>query len=170
VPRYREPATSAKSESRPYKRIERRLGDGRELTTTTQTSERMGRVRQRATAPELSVRRIAWSLGIRFRTRNGDLPGSPDLANRTRRFAVFVHGCFWHRHRGCRKTTMPKRNREFWRKKFARNIERDRDVVSALHDRGIRTVTIWECEAADLVLVKSRLRSILKLSSHHASA
>lgn len=117
----------------------------------------MANIRQRGTAPELAVRAVARRLGLYFRVENRDLPGSPDLANRKRRWAVFVHGCYWHRHQGCVKTTTPTRNREFWEAKFVANVERDRRAVDALRERGYRVVVIWECET----LVPERVESLL---------
>ena len=110
------------------------------------TSERMGGIRQKGTAAELAVRRIATSLGLHYRISNRDLPGSPDLANRSRKWAIFVHGCFWHRHAGCSRTTTPRRNRAFWVAKFEANIARDARVQSELRDLGYRVVVLWECE------------------------
>src|SRR5688572_15632999 len=101
-----------------------RVREGHLLEVDDATSARMGLVRQKGTRPELLVRRALSALGHRFRLANRDLPGSPDIANRSRRWAVFVHGCFWHRH-GCKASTTPARNREFWEAKFARNVARD---------------------------------------------
>jgi len=130
-----------------------------ELQTDAATSARMGRVRQRDTLPELAVRRAVRELGIRFRVQNRDLPGSPDLANRRRRFAVLVHGCFWHRHRGCCAATTPKRNRAFWEQKFAANQARDRRVVRQLRLLGFRVMVIWECETKDERALSRRVRA-----------
>ena len=116
----------AARQSQPFKRTERRLTGTRPLTTTRAISARMGRVRQRGTSPELAARRIVYALGLRYTLNNRDLPGSPDLANRSRRFVIFVHGCFWHRHADCVRASTPKRNRTFWRNKFAHNERRDR--------------------------------------------
>jgi DNA mismatch endonuclease (patch repair protein) len=107
----------------------------------------MAGVRQRDTTPELAVRRVLTLLGLRYRARNRDLPGSPDVANRGGRWAVFVHGCFWHRHEGCASTTTPTRNRDFWVGKFDANVARDALAVAALRRRGFRVATVWECEA-----------------------
>jgi DNA mismatch endonuclease (patch repair protein) len=120
------------------------LREGHLLLVDDATSARMGLVRQKGTKPELVVRRVLASLGLRFRLANRDLPGSPDIANRRQRWAVFVHGCFWHRH-GCKATTTPTRNREFWEAKFERNIERDRRAVEALRAEGYTVVVLWEC-------------------------
>ena len=85
-------------------------------------------------------------LGIHYRLKNRDLPGSPDIANRTERWAVFVHGCYWHRHPGCRASTTPTRNKHFWMDKFRANVARDRRAHRALVDEGFRVVVVWECE------------------------
>jgi DNA mismatch endonuclease (patch repair protein) len=117
------------------------------LEVDAATSARMALVRQRGTAAELEVRRALRGLGHHYRVRNRDLPGSPDVANRARRWAVFVHGCFWHRHDGCARTTTPKRNRSFWESKFVANQRRDRRAVSALRRLGYSVIIVWECEA-----------------------
>jgi DNA mismatch endonuclease (patch repair protein) len=107
----------------------------------------MSRIRQRDTAPELSVRKVAYAMGLRYTTKNRDLPGSPDLANRSKKWAIFVHGCYWHRHVRCSRTTTPKTNQGFWLAKFVRNVERDAQASSALKKRGYRVAVIWECHA-----------------------
>jgi DNA mismatch endonuclease (patch repair protein) len=121
------------------------MREGHVLEVDDVTSARMGRVRQKGTLPELLVRGALAELGQRFRLHNRDLPGSPDLANRRARWAIFVHGCFWHRH-GCSATTTPARNRDFWEAKFARNVARDAQAVSALEALGYRVIVIWECQ------------------------
>lgn len=126
-----------------FKRIQ--LG-AKGLSTTPERSAFMGRVRRAGTEPELAVRRAFSDLGIRYTLQNRDLPGTPDLANRTRRFAIFVNGCYWHRHAGCKRSTTPKSNREFWEQKFIANVIRDRRVVRQLRAMGFRVAIIWECE------------------------
>src|SRR5205809_7315516 len=117
------------------------------VQTDPATSRRMARIRQRDTSAERLVCNCLRRLGLRFGTRNGDLPGSPDIANRSRRWAVFVHGCFWHAHPRCAKATVPKRNRSFWLEKFTDNRIRDRRVIRALRAKGYRALVIWQCEA-----------------------
>jgi len=129
------------------------------LEVDTATSERLGRIRQHGTAAELTVRRIAHRLGLRFRVQNRDLAGSPDLANRRRHWAVFVHGCYWHRHSGCYRTTTPKRNSAFWNDKFATNVARDARVQRQLEDQGYAVVVIWECASAEQM--EEKLRALL---------
>lgn len=106
----------------------------------------MSRVRGKDTTPELVVRRAAHALGLRFRLHRRDLPGTPDLLFPRHNAAVFVHGCFWHRHEACKKATTPKSREEFWEAKFARNVERDEQAIAALHALGWRTLIIWQCE------------------------
>lgn len=125
--------------------------------TTANRSAAMAMVRQTDTAPELAVRVVLRSLGIRYTTRNRDLPGSPDIANRRRRFVIFVHGCFWHRHTGCRRTTTPTRNRAFWEEKFAANVRRDRRASQALRAAGFKVLTIWECQTLDPSRMQGRI-------------
>lgn len=125
------------------------------------TSKRLGRIRQHGTDPELAVRRIATELGLRYRTKNRDLPGAPDLANRSKRWAVFVHGCFWHAHEGCLRATVPKRNRAFWEAKFAANRARDARAVDALRARGFRVLTVWECGVSDAQEVRRQLLEVV---------
>lgn len=151
----------AADQSQEFKRVEKRLNrSGRKLTTTARTSMRMAVQRSGGTTPEIAVRRLVSSLGHRYRTENRDLPGSPDLANRTRRWAIFVHGCYWHSHEGCPRATVPKRNREFWLAKFERNVYRDHCAREDLGRMGFRVAVIWECEAHDPARVASTLESL----------
>ncbi len=106
----------------------------------------MSRVRSRHTKPELIIRSLLHRAGFRFRIRNKALPGSPDIVLPKYKTAVFVHGCYWHRHEGCPKATMPKSNQEFWRKKFDGNVARDRKVQRELEQLQWRVLVLWECE------------------------
>jgi DNA mismatch endonuclease, patch repair protein len=106
----------------------------------------MRRVAQRGSKPEMVVRRALQAAGYRFRLHRKDLPGSPDIVFPARRAAVFVHGCFWHRHRACRAASTPKIRADFWSAKFAANIERDQRVAEALHRQGWSVHVVWECE------------------------
>ena len=110
-----------------------------------QRSKVMSAVRSRDTKPELQVRRLVHGMGYRYRLHGADLPGRPDLVFRPRRKVIFVHGCFWHRHEGCRYATTPATRSEFWQTKFAANVARDSSVRGALLDEGWRVATIWEC-------------------------
>lgn len=114
--------------------------------TKEQRSSVMSRIKGRDTGPEVMVRKTAHALGLRFRLHSAKLPGRPDLVFASRKIALFVHGCFWHRHEGCRLAYSPKSNEEFWARKFSRNVERDLEVIHALHVAGWKTAVIWECE------------------------
>lgn len=120
-------------------------------------SRLMAAVRSKDTKPELAVRRVAHALGLRFRLHRRDLPGTPDLVFPSRRKAVFVHGCFWHRHSGCRRTTTPKTRREFWMSKFEKNVSRDRENVAKLRSMGWGVLIIWECETNNVETISELL-------------
>lgn len=108
-------------------------------------SANMARIRGKNTGPEMRVRRIAHSMGLRFRLHRKDLPGRPDLVFPKHRLAVFVHGCFWHRHPGCGRASTPSTRPEFWRAKFDANVERDLRQQAALTQRGWKVLVLWEC-------------------------
>lgn len=108
-------------------------------------SRTMRAVKGRNTSPELRLRRALHAMGLRYRLHGSGLPGSPDLVLPRWRAAVFVHGCFWHRHPGCRYATTPASRRDYWLPKFARTVERDRRALEALRTRGWRTAVVWEC-------------------------
>lgn len=98
------------------------------------------------TGPERLLQRELRNLGLRFSTHARDLPGSPDIVFKTPRLAIFVHGCFWHRHQGCPLATMPRSNREYWKLKFEANVRRDRQKLSELKKLGWRPIVVWQCE------------------------
>lgn len=121
----------------------------------------MSSVGQKRTKPEMAVRRALHALGYRFRVNMKGLPGSPDLVFTKRRKAIFVHGCFWHRHPGCRYASEPKTRREFWQQKFSANIERDARQKKELEELGWKVETVWECETRDPDRLIERLRLFL---------
>lgn len=147
-------------QERSFKSLERRLVKQTLPKTTVATSERMGRIRQRGTDPEMRVRRVASAMGLRYRVSNRDLPGTPDLANRARKWALFVHGCFWHQHPGCAAATAPKSNRQFWQAKFAANRDRDFRVRTELEARGFAVITIWECETRTSSFIRKAITTL----------
>jgi DNA mismatch endonuclease Vsr len=123
----------------------------------------MSRVRQRSTAAELAVGGILRRLGASYRLNVRSLPGSPDFANNSRRWAVFVNGCFWHHHEGCHRATVPKTNSAAWIAKFRANRERDTRVAQQLRSSGFLVAIIWECELErDVQMVEKRLLEILE--------
>jgi DNA mismatch endonuclease, patch repair protein len=108
-------------------------------------SRMMGGIRSKNTKPELALRRAMHARGFRFRLHPRNVPGKPDLALARYRAAIFVHGCFWHRHKGCQLAATPASNPEFWSAKFRRNVERDAEVRQALLAAGWRVAVVWEC-------------------------
>ncbi|PJI45639.1 MAG: very short patch repair endonuclease [Rhizobium sp.] len=108
-------------------------------------SRMMAGIRGKDTKPELVLRRALHARGFRFRLHAKDVPGRPDLVFSKHRAVVFVHGCFWHRHEGCRFATIPSTRPEFWQEKFEANVARDSAVVETLLNRGWRVATVWEC-------------------------
>lgn len=132
-----------------------------DIISAERRSALMRRVRQRDTDPELVVRRVAHALGYRFRLHRRDLPGTPDLVFPKYRVALFVHGCFWHRHEGCPRATTPKSRRDYWLPKFAANVERDRRKEEALKSLGWRVLIFWECEINDANSLKRRLKFVM---------
>jgi DNA mismatch endonuclease (patch repair protein) len=106
----------------------------------------MAAIRGKDTAPEVAVRRMLHGIGLRFRLHRKDLPGRPDIVLPKHRTVVLVHGCFWHRHEGCRYTTTPKTRQEFWLDKFRSNVLRDRRNQAILEQLGWRVLVVWECE------------------------
>lgn len=130
-----------------------------DILAPAQRSAHMRLVRRQHTAPELVVRKVAHSLGLRFRLHRKDLPGTPDLVFPKYRTAIFVHGCFWHRHEGCRKASTPGTRTDFWLTKFARNKERDKRNVADLEAQGWRVLIIWECQTQRPQSVEAILKS-----------
>lgn len=121
----------------------------------------MSRVKAKDTGPELRVRQAAHALGYRFRLHQKQLPGSPDLVFRRLQSVIFVHGCFWHRHAGCSKSSSPASRQEFWAEKFARNVARDKRNLRQLRKEGWRVSIIWECETKEPRRLTAKLRRFL---------
>lgn len=117
-----------------------------DILTPNKRSKLMSKVRCRDTKPEWILRCGLHRIGFRYRLKNNHLPGKPDLVFPKFNAAVFVHGCFWHRHPDCKDTSMPKSNVDFWEKKFNENIERDKRNIKQLEELGWRILVVWECE------------------------
>jgi DNA mismatch endonuclease (patch repair protein) len=109
-------------------------------------SSMMRAVRSKDTAPEMLVRRAAHRLGLRFRLHCKNLPGRPDLSLKKWRTVIFVNGCFWHRHEGCRRASVPQSNKVFWLRKFKENVRRDQATYAGLKLLGWRVIVLWQCE------------------------
>jgi len=118
----------------------------------------MQRVRRSRTPAEEKVAALCRSLGLAYRRNQRTLPGSPDLANKSRGWAIFVNGCFWHHHTDCAKATIPKTNRQFWSAKLRGNRRRDAEKIRQLRAAGYRVLLIWECE------IENEMRTTLRLS------
>jgi len=121
----------------------------------------MGRIKGRDTKPEILVRSMLHRAGYRFRKNVKELPGKPDIVLPKYKTVIFVHGCFWHRHKGCEETTTPKSNAEFWENKFERNVANEKKHTRELRNLGWRVITIWECQLKNPEQVLRRLGSLL---------
>lgn len=129
--------------------------------STERRSALMARVRSRNTKPEIAVRRALHALGYRYRLHRRDLPGTPDLVFPGRRSVIFVNGCFWHGHHGCRLATVPKTRTEFWVRKIQTNRDRDTRVQEALRGDSWRIRVVWECETRSIATLVPELVAFL---------
>lgn len=123
-----------------------------DILTPDQRHRNMVAIRSASTKPELKLRHALWRLGFRYRMNDRRLPGSPDIVLPKYRTAIFIHGCFWHGHKGCKNYTVPKTNTDFWVLKVARNQERDQEVWRQLEAKGWSVIIVWECELKKSVL------------------
>ena len=129
--------------------------------TAAQRSERMASIRSKDTKPELFVRRFLHGLGYRYRLHRRDLPGAPDLVFSSRKTAVFVHGCFWHAHEGCKIAHCPESRPGYWARKFERNKARDLKNEQALRQAGWNVITVWECQTREVSALEHQLPPLL---------
>ncbi|MBI1323484.1 DNA mismatch endonuclease Vsr [bacterium] len=127
-----------------------------------QRSHVMRSVGRTDTGPEVEVRSLLHRSGFRFRKNVRSLPGTPDIVLPRYRTVVFVHGCFWHQHPGCRRATKPASRQEYWDAKLARNIERDREKSDRLIAAGWRVIVVWECETAEPAKLIDRLSTVIR--------
>lgn len=119
----------------------------------------MSRVRGKNTRPERAARSLLHCLGYRFTVngpKNKRLPGKPDIVMPKFKAVIFIHGCFWHRHQGCKRATTPKSNRQYWLPKFERNVQRDKTTQTILQKAGWKVIIVWECELRDPEAVAAR--------------
>lgn len=121
----------------------------------------MAKIRSKNTQPELTVRRLLFSMGYRYRIHRKDIPGSPDIAFISRRRAIFVNGCFWHQHEGCRRASVPATNQGYWLLKLDRNRKRDARAIKDLKNLGWKSLTIWECQTVNRTNLIRRLQRFL---------
>lgn len=120
-----------------------------DVVSPADRSRMMAGIQGKNTKPELTVRRVLFASGYRFRLHRRDLPGAPDIVMPGRKIAIFVHGCFWHMHQGCRYAKMPTTRPEFWKAKLEANVARDRHAVEKLQALGWRVLCVWECSTRD---------------------
>ena len=121
----------------------------------------MAGIRGKDTKPEMILRKALHARGLRYRLHAADVPGRPDLVFPKYRAVVFVHGCFWHRHKGCRYATVPATRPNFWKRKFAANVKRDKDVRHRLASTGWRVATVWECALRKPSFVPAATESVV---------
>lgn len=121
----------------------------------------MSRIRGKDTKPELAVRSLLHSMGYRFRLKSPMLPGKPDIILSRYRAVIFVHGCFWHRHKGCRYAYNPKSRTQFWQDKFDSNVRRDHQVTEQLKKLGLNQLILWECEIKNEETLKRKIKVFL---------
>lgn len=127
----------------------------------------MSRVRSKDTTPEMTVRRMVFAMGYRYRLHGPKLPGKPDLVFPRRRKVLFVHGCFWHGHEGCRLSRTPKTNSDFWQAKVVSNRARDLRNMNALEAEGWTALTVWQCELKDPETIATRIHEFLEDREDH---
>jgi DNA mismatch endonuclease (patch repair protein) len=118
-----------------------------DIITSERRSQNMRQIKSKNTTPEIMARRILHAMGYRYRLHVRDLPGKPDLVFKSRRVAIFVHGCFWHQHKKCGAGRLPKSNLTYWQKKLARNVIRDRSHTKQLKQQGCPSGCGLECRA-----------------------
>ena len=130
--------------------------------TKEQRHNNMVSIRSKDTSPEIKLRKELFKRGYRYRKNLDSLPGKPDIVLPIYSTVIFVHGCFWHRHPGCKRATMPKSNIDYWKKKFERNIENDNRTRNALEMLGWTVIEIWECEIKkDVIGVVDNIEDLL---------
>lgn len=126
-------------------------------------STNMSKISSMDTRAELRVRSFLFKKGLRFRKNVATLPGKPDMVFNRRNVVLFIHGCFWHRHKNCNRTTHPKTNRAYWKRKFRTNMERDKRNSLALRRLGYKVLLIWECQTASVSKLESIFSKIVSM-------
>lgn len=135
------------------------------LTEYNSTSEHrsyiMSRIKGKDTKPELLVRRLIYGMGYRYRLHSKDLPGKPDVIFPSKRKVIFVHGCFWHQHNGCKANHIPKSNIDYWVPKLKKTKARDAENQKKLLDKGWKCLILWECQLKKIDIVKQNIQYFL---------
>lgn len=133
-----------------------------DILTPEMRSWNMSRIRGKDTKPELAVRSLLHGMGYRFRLKNAEIPGKPDIILPRYKTAIFVHGCFWHRHENCKYAYKPKTKIDFWQKKFDTNIRRDQKVSEQLKKLCWNQLVIWECEIKNYKTLKKKIEAFFR--------
>lgn len=145
--------------------IERAIRMCTDIVTPEHRSKIMSMIKGKNTKPEMVVRSVCHEMGLRYRLHRKDLPGTPDLVFPKYRLCIFVHGCFWHRHPGCRYAYTPKSKLEFWLPKLARNVERDLNARQTLLSLGWRVMVVWECGTKDREVLRTEIQKAFGLNA-----
>jgi DNA mismatch endonuclease Vsr len=132
-----------------------------DIFSPSKRSELMSKIKGKETKPEILVRKYLFSKGFRYRKNVRKLPGTPDIVLTRYRTIIFIHGCFWHLHQGCKDGHLPSSNASYWKEKLSKNVERDQKNMSLLSSLGWKVIVIWECELKTAVLRNSRLEQLM---------
>lgn len=128
--------------------------------TSEKRSWNMSRIKGKNTSPEKTIRKYLYARGFRYRVHSKSIIGKPDISNKSKKIAIFVNGCFWHRH-GCNKTTTPKSNVEFWKEKFERTVTRDKENFKLLTKNKWKIIVLWECKIHNVDYLKTQLSKVI---------
>ena len=126
----------------------------------------MSKISGKETKPEILVRKYLFAKGFRYRKNVRELPGKPDIVLPKYKTIIFIHGCFWHGHKGCRKSALPSTNTDFWHAKIGKNIERDQSHILELEKAGWKVIVVWQCELKTILLRTSRLEKLILEITH----
>ncbi len=137
--------------------------------TKNARSWNMSRIRSKDTKPEKIVRSMLHRIGYRFRLHRKDLPGKPDIVLPKYKTVIFIHGCFWHRHKGCKRCTTPSTNQKYWIPKLEHNVVKDKTNQKVIKKSGWKPIIIWECETKDLVKLSKKINKALKTNPQRGS-
>ena len=140
-----------------------------DIVSKKRRSEMMSGIKGKDTKPEIATRKMMYKMGLRYRLHRKDLPGKPDIVLGTIKLAIFVHGCFWHRHNQCKYSYSPKTRVNFWEKKFNDNVKRDINNRLALEELGWKSAVIWECQTKDPDDLKKNILNIIESSKKDRS-
>jgi DNA mismatch endonuclease (patch repair protein) len=124
-------------------------------------SVNMSKIKSKNTKPELIIRSYLHKNGFRYRLKN-NLPGKPDIYLKKYKTAIFIHGCFWHSHKNCKRSNLPKSNIEYWKNKLDMNKKRDKKAAEALKKKEIQVIVVWECEVNNVIILRNLLKKIIR--------